>query len=542
MNTAARPDHESNTPPSFTLDQFLDYLQIDQAVKETLRSRVSPALTPHLPEIIDKFYERLVSNPHTKQYFKNETIVDRLKSLQHEYLKELIESPFDQNYFNKRRKIGKSHDRIGLLPRWYIGAYCVYCEAIFPILFEQFGDDLRNLESAQIALLKAIFFDMQIAMETYIENYASELVRARKEMEQKLWLEDRLLTFMMTEASDAYVGLDLHGCVTSWSQGAQRVFGYESNEILGRDFMNLAVDPEAIRELRQRAEESGSAAEPSIELKNLDGTILTADVTMTIIRDHKGAPNGASILLRDTTEIRRMAAKVKNLEQMQAMTKITAGVAHEIRTPLGVLTLTADLIADRLEQIKRADNKQRESFEREISDMLGDLQLEVERLNEIVNHYLMLSRIKRPKKTPFNLTRYMHNMVEEMRHRKSYKPIQIELATHDDDLEIEIDGDHFRRVFLNLFDNSVYAMGDDGRIRIRTQATDKGALIAFEDNGKGIAPQNMDRLFTAFETNRPGGTGLGLYLVREIVEAHHGSVSVESALGNGTTVFIQLPV
>ncbi|MBZ0255724.1 HAMP domain-containing histidine kinase, partial [bacterium] len=230
-------------------------------------------------------------------------------------------------------------------------------------------------------------------------------------------------------------------------------------------------------------------------------------------------------------------------EQIHAMTKITAGVAHEIRTPLGVMALTADMISDRVQKCLDAETpEQREPAQEELFDMLSDLQKEVDRMNEIVNHYLVLSRIQKPKRILTPLNRFLQEMMNELMKRIRRDNIEFIFEPAEQAIDIEIDTDHFRRLLINLFENSAYALSDGGKIFLRANQIDGKAVIVVQDTGKGISQDRINKVFNAFETGRPGGTGLGLYLAREIVEAHEGEISVESEIDRGTSITIKLPI
>ncbi|MBI1390204.1 MAG: PAS domain S-box protein [bacterium] len=530
------------TGRSFHFNYLQQFLRLTEKEKNVIR-HIGTLLSPRLPEIVDKFYDHLISSGITHQFFPDQKTVERLKKAQIQYFLDIFEARFDDYYIEQRRQIGKTHERIGLEPRWYIGAYGLHCETLFPILREALNGDAAAIEEAQLALLKVFFLDMELAMETYIERYSRELVDARKRIEQKLWMEDRLLTFILTEASDAIVGLDEDGRISTWSQGAQRLFGFRTMEIVDKSLRDLIVDPRQLELLRKQASAEGSATVYETEWKTKDGGSIIADANLTMLRDQKGVQIGSTLILRDTTEIRKLAGKLKNMEQIHAMTRITAGVAHEIRTPLGVMALTADLITDRLQTCLDLDDPaEREPIKLELFEMLGDLQKEVDRMNEIVNHYLVLSRIQKPKKSVIEINRYFGEIVEELKERVSRTGVMLEISPCPEDVYVEVDTDQFRRLTLNLFENSQYALGDEGLIRLELDRDGSSAVIRVSDNGRGIPPDRLESVFTAFETNRPGGTGLGLYLVREIVEAHGGRVYIESVVGQGTSVIIQIPV
>ena len=534
--------HKQTHDTPLNLGQLLAFMGIDSE-EEKILQEVAPHLVPQLPQIIDEFYNHLVAHEFTRSYFPSQAIVERLKTAQYGYLKDLLEHPFDEAYVKKRREIGKTHERIGLLPRWYIGAYAWYGEILFPRIQRAFPNDPDKVQHAQLAIMKVFYLDMQIAMETYIERYSHELISARRAMEQKLWMEDRILSFIMTEASDAFVGLDEHGRIVTWSQGASRIFGYPISEVIDKSLHDLVSDPQSLIQLRTEASAEGSATIYAMEWMTKNGDVITADTTMTMLMDESGVCVGSSLLLRNTTEIRRLADKVKNMEKLQAMTKITAGVAHEIRTPLGAITLMADLIGNRIEEVYESEDEgnRKEAYD-EIKEMLADCQLEVDRLNEIVNHYLLLSRIKKPNKRPMNLNDYLREMAQELHKRNSEVQIETRPQEEEGPIYVEIDPDHFRRIFQNLFENAVYAMNQDGHIVIEAKPVNHTVRISFADNGSGISQEQLANVFNAFETNRPGGTGLGLYLVKEIVEAHQGEVSLKSEVGKGTTILIDLPI
>ncbi len=530
------------TGKSMHFDYMKTYLNITDA-EVNLIHEIALVLRPRLTEIIDQFYDTIVSSGMFHQFFPDAETVNRLKTAQYHYFNEIFEAKFDELYMNKRRTVGQTHERIGLKPRWYIGAYSFYCEIIFPILRKEFKDDPVKTQAAELALMKVFHLDMQLAMETYIERYSQELVDARLKLEQKLWMEDRLLTSIMSEASDAIIGLDEHGRISTWSQGAQRLFGFRTVEIVDKSLRDLICDPKHYVQLRKEADIDGASTLYSIEWKKKDGGVIIADTNLAHLRNETGDIIGAILILRDTTEIRRLANKLKNMEQIHAMTKITAGVAHEIRTPLGVMALTADMIGDRVQQCLNAeDEAKRGPIQAELFDMLVDLQKEVDRMNEIVNHYLVLSRIQKPKRILTPLNRFLQDVFDEIQMRNQRENVKFLFQPSATSIELEIDADHIRRLLLNVVENSVYALVDGGSVTLRSNQVDGMAVIEVKDTGKGIAKEKLDTVFNAFETSRPGGTGLGLYLAREIAQAHNGAIEINSEIGRGASVIVQLPI
>lgn len=522
-------------------EKQLAFVKMNEQECRTLQELASHIL-PHLPEIIDVFYQHLQSFPVTQSFLIAPERVEQIKRAQYQYFQQMLEGKFDERYFEERKNIGDSHVRNGMPPKWYIGAYAFYCETLFPLIQNLLEKNPGQGLAAQVALVKAFFLDIQIAIESYIRNYADELVEARTALEKKLWMEDRLLSFILSEATDAIVGLDEQDRICTWSQGAQRIFGYKTTEILDKSFADLTLKSDTVQQLKQEALEKGYTTIQGEYWRTKEGAVIDADATLTYLIDRHGNHTGSTLLIQDRTEARMLAEKVKNMEQLTAMTKITAGVAHEIRTPLGVIVLTSDLLKNRLQKIlSRDDFPVEEEDKQDVYDMISDLQMEVDRLNEIVDHYLVLSRIRRPQKNRIQLRPFLKTVAEELAAKKSKKQIQWELQTQDN-LLVEIDTDQFRRVFHNLNDNSQFAIAQKGTISLTAFSDNKSVYIIFRDDGVGIPKDRMRGIFSAFVTHRSGGTGLGLYLVREIVEAHQGTVSIDSEPGKGTAVLITLPL
>lgn len=518
----------------------LRFLRIEDEDRKWL-IRIGERILPFIPGIIDQFYNHLIRFDEINHLLNRGDTLQRLKKMQLNYFRELFASDFNENYFVQRKMIGKTHRRMGVDPMWYIGGYSLFCELMFPYLRHAFGSDPAALEKAQNALLKAFFLDIQIAVGAYIERYAQQLIEARQELEQKLWIEDHILYSIMKKSGDAIIGLDGHDRIVTWSQGAQRIFGYKTIEIVDKKPSDLLVDPEEFEHLKTAAENQGPQTLHGSHWRHKDGSTLMADATLTCLRGQDGCHAGATLIVRDQTEIHRLAAEVKNMEKLSAMTKITAGVAHEIRTPLGVLSLTTDMMRDRLNQAERTNEEPGEIYP-ELTDMVKDVQTEVGRLNEIVNHYLVLSRIKSPSKTQIHLDSYISTLRTDLEAMTRGKSIQLTVDRIDPQLFVTIDPDHFRHVFLNLVDNAAHAIEKSGAIHIAARRRDGDVTISIGDTGVGIPRERLDSLFSPFVTNKPGGTGLGLYLVKEIVDAHLGRVSIESEPGHGATVFISLPI
>ncbi|MCF6159251.1 MAG: response regulator [wastewater metagenome] len=150
---------------------YLDLTEQDVALLKELKGLI----LQHIDDIVNKFYEHLTRFKETRAFFPNEEIVRRLKRAQKEYLLMIIDGVFDEKYFEHRLKVGKVHNRIKLLPAWYIGAYCLYHRLIYPIIFEAYREYPDKIKDYILALDKIMTLDMQMAIDTYIQSYSAEL-------------------------------------------------------------------------------------------------------------------------------------------------------------------------------------------------------------------------------------------------------------------------------------------------------------------------------------------------------------------------------
>jgi len=220
-------------------------------------------------------------------------------------------------------------------------------------------------------------------------------------------------------------------------------------------------------------------------------------------------------------------------ERLASLEQLAAGVAHEINNPLATILLYVDILRQEYGQKDRN---------------LADLEMissEARRCKRIADALLDFSRRKPISPQPTDLNALLQNVVQvEQRHEK-YAPVNI-VTDLDPTLPlIQADPAQLRQVLINLLNNAVEAMPHGGRLSLRTRQQPAGLVtVEVADSGVGIPPENLNRLFRPFFTTKPPGqgTGLGLAIVSSIVRQHHGQISVQSQVGQGTTFTFSLPI
>jgi two-component system, NtrC family, sensor histidine kinase HydH len=231
-------------------------------------------------------------------------------------------------------------------------------------------------------------------------------------------------------------------------------------------------------------------------------------------------------------ELKRAQDDLVEAAKFAFVGEVAAGVAHEVRTPLGILRSSAQLLARSL-PAERADS----------GELVEMIIAEVDRLDRVVAGLLELARPRQPLIEPTLLATVLERALDFVEARARETDVTIHRALSTPQPAARCDPEQIYQVALNLIVNALQILPRGGRITVRTLAAHDGrAGFAISDNGPGIAPDVQERIFAPFFTMREGGTGLGLALVQRIVQAHQGVISVESEVGHGTTFIVELPV
>jgi PAS domain S-box-containing protein len=313
---------------------------------------------------------------------------------------------------------------------------------------------------------------------------------------------------------------------------AQRFFDIPADGFVGK--LTSEVFPPDVASLFEEndrallARGSRMTSEETFHLGGHERVLVTERI---VLRDYKEEPVGICRVARDVTESMRLQEELVESEKHAAVGKLAAGVAHELNNPLtGILTFSEALLDDTPE-----DSPVREDLE--------VIMRETFRCRQIVRDLLDFSRQARPNPQVLSLVPVVKKAVQLVNKQAAFKDIDFVLEL-DDDASVRADFNQLQQLFLNLVINARDAMDGKGMlsVRARRNSTGRRVVVDVSDNGCGIAPENVDKIFEPFfSTKGQRGNGLGLAAVRSIVEQHKGSISVQSTPGEGSTFSISLP-
>ena len=239
-------------------------------------------------------------------------------------------------------------------------------------------------------------------------------------------------------------------------------------------------------------------------------------------------------LQREMAERQRLEREAQRAQHFALLGRLAAGVSHEIRNPLAALFLHVDLLEEELQQPTPESAAQ-------VTEVLAEIRMNLARLEDLVQDYLTLVRTSQLERTPQDLGAALRAWTAEWQHLAMRQDVLPRLEGLEELGTVALHASTLRRALLNLVQNAIDAMPQGGTLTLAGQRTATHVRLHVRDTGNGIPTEQLTKIFEPLYTTKPGGSGLGLYIVQEIVIAHGGTLAVESALNCGTTFTVTLP-
>lgn len=353
------------------------------------------------------------------------------------------------------------------------------------------------------------------------------------------------LAAIVDSTSDAIIGMDLEGTITSWNRGAGDIYGWTATEIVGRLAVALEA-PEHRRDLEhnlERLRRGDEVARYETTGRRKDGTDVEVSVTMSPTRNERGEVIGFSKIARDVTELRRAERRVQELTaelvhtaRLSAMGQLSSSLAHELNQPLTAVLNYAEAARHMLANAPEAPPKVAEFLEKAAS--------QAERAGQIMRRLRRFVEKGPSEQSAESLNQVVEEASALATTGARLDGIDVELALAPDLPPVHIDKIQIQQVVVNLVRNAVEALRQtrQRRLVIRTAAHDGHHLeVAIADTGPGIPEEIARDLFKPFVTTKKEGMGIGLSISQSIVESHEGRLWAEPNPGGGTVFRFILP-
>lgn len=339
---------------------------------------------------------------------------------------------------------------------------------------------------------------------------------------------------------------DSEGRITSFNPEAERITGRSAGEVFGRPLGEVIPGAPEVLQEGFAAAGRGDRSRLRLRFQGPSGHEIHLGIAGSVLRSAEGEPAGHVVIFQDVTKVVEMEAALRRQERLAAVGSLSAHLAHEIRNPLAAISGSIQVLQGSLGSDGRDDETRR---------LVGIAVREADRLNQLITDFLQYARPAPGPPAPVAIATVAAEVLEMF---DSVRPATVSISCEiPAALRVLAEEGPLRQVLWNLFLNAVQAMPEGGTLRVSAadvpaQAPAAGSRnlpdegvgwveIEVADTGTGIPEDVLDRIFDPFFTTKKDGTGLGLATVHRVVESCGGSLSVESAVGRGTTFRIRLP-
>ncbi|MCM2265420.1 MAG: ATP-binding protein [Desulfuromonadales bacterium] len=340
------------------------------------------------------------------------------------------------------------------------------------------------------------------------------------------------------------IAIDRDGRVTLFNPAAEGYLDRAARHVLGRHYTELFAGQDALLYLVKAAHQDGRSItdDESVFLQRPKAPPLPVSVYATPIFSKHGEQDGAVLVVRDLSRVRELEETLRRADQLAMLTTLAAGLAHEIKNPLGGIKGAAQLLAMEL---------QKDSSLQEYTRVMIK---ETERINGIIEELMDLGKPRPAIMGEVNLARILGDIVLLQKEAARGQAIDFTLSLDPSIPPVHGDESLLTRLFLNLIKNAGEAVDGSGRIDIECKIsaeyhmTTPGnkpsplVVVRVRDTGCGIPQEDLERIFTPYYTTKTKGNGLGLAICQKIVEDHRGFLKVTSTPGEGTEISVWLPL
>lgn len=418
-----------------------------------------------------------------------------------------------------------------------MASFCVFLFTILSItvgagLIKSYGINPPEFSKAIqiIGFNDVAFFVVGLLAARLSERHASgeKLRETAKTLANLRVLHERIVESIRS----GLITTDLEGNIYTFNVTAAEITGYTADEMRGRSIYTLFGDIQLpIKDALEATETGDQPPRFESDVITPEDFAVRVGYGVSPLYSEDGETTGLIITFQDLTEIRSIEETGRRKDRLAAVGRVAAGLAHEIRNPLGAMRGAIQVLQSQTPP---------ESAQASLMEIILR---ESDRLNKIITNFLTYARPRVSNFSEIDVREALEDTFTLLKHSPDIsKNHVLEAVLPEKPVIISADPTQLKQIFWNLARNSIQAMSDSGTLKITLERIGKERIrILFEDTGSGMPPEQVEQLFEPFSTSTTGGTGLGLSIVYQIIRDHNGSINVRSRESEGTTITIELP-
>jgi len=368
---------------------------------------------------------------------------------------------------------------------------------------------------------------------TISKGEAQELVESFQTMQRSLGKSERLLASVVESVEDCIFTTDVEGRLITLNPAGRRLLGRDAaaGPLTRLDVLDEA-DRRRVGPAIKRAVANGRPWRGAVQGLTRARRRFPAHLAVSCVFDEKGQVLGTVGVLRDLTEQVATQQRLIQREKLASLGEMAAGVAHEIRNPLGGIKMATNLLSSSAMNDRRISQEMAQSITSGIAE-----------IEAIIADLLDYARETRLDCQEYALGRILAPVVEACAADGRARGVRVVAHGLEDAVVASVDGQRLRQVFTNVMQNALEATERQrsGRVEVRLHQRATAGVVEIADNGVGIQPEHREKIFLPFYTTKPTGTGLGMAIVKKIMDLHGGEIEIDSAPGRGTTIRLIIP-
>ena len=369
-----------------------------------------------------------------------------------------------------------------------------------------------------------------------------ELSDKNKELKKNLAEKERVKNYLndiLESQTNGVIVVDRKGIISTYNKTAGSLTGIKPQGCLGEKLVKVFSLFEPI--VTKLATNRGETISEDKDIPSASGEILHIRVSASPVWDNHGIQIGTILILQDMTEFRKMEEFAQRNQRLREMGEMAAGIAHEIRNPLGSIELFASLLKKDLEGDTEKEN------------LVKHIQAGVQNMDRIISTLLLFAKSSQPSRQQCDINSLLTECLEGINNVQIPDNVNVVRQYGQGTLLANGDRELLRQVFPNLINNAIQAMPDGGILSLITEKSsvpvspENGLTnrqfisVTVKDNGIGMSSDNLTKIFNPFFTTKDKGTGLGLAISHNIIKAHQGTIDAVSEKGKGASFTVKIP-